>query len=355
VVVLLATASAGAAAGEEASAPPAGPRSSSLALPILFYTPETGTAFGAAVVHTRRNGEAWAEERPSTYQPMLIYTTKHQIISSLDADVYAREGRLHWMVSAGYLDYPDLFYGAGRETPESAEEDFTQEVVQIEAAAEWRFPIGLFMGVQWTYANAAIKETKPGGLLETGAATATGVVSGLGLRAALDTRDRLFWTTSGGYIEAVAEVYDDALASDYDFERYTFDLRRYVGGPARTVLAARCSAGFTNGTAPIQLLPSLGGDTTLRGLYAGRYRDRNRYTLQGEVRRAISGRWSAVTFASYGDVASRVSGFPLAHGKAGGGFGIRWGFDPDEGVNIRLDVGFADGSSATYITLGEAF
>jgi hypothetical protein len=50
-----------------------------------------------------------------------------------------------------------------------------------------------------------------------------------------------------------------------------------------------------------------------------------------------------------------LEAFELSEAKPSGGFGVRYLYNADEGINIRLDFGFAEDSSGFYITAGEAF
>jgi len=52
---------------------------------------------------------------------------------------------------------------------------------------------------------------------------------------------------------------------------------------------------------------------------------------------------------------SDVDNFELGNFKYSVGCGIRYLFSREEGLNLRLDFGFAEGTSGFYITLGEAF
>lgn len=66
-------------------------------------------------------------------------------------------------------------------------------------------------------------------------------------------------------------------------------------------------------------------------------------------------RLGATAFLSTGAVAPRMSGFGSSDTKLAGGWGIRYPLSRSEGLNVRVDFGYGEGSSGTYITLGEAF
>jgi hypothetical protein len=102
--------------------------------PILFYQPETGTGFGASVVYLFTLGEG---TRPgdegrslrSSLSATAIYTTKKQVITSLEADTYPGGGRYRALANVSFVRFPNSFWGIGNDTPESLEESYTPDVV----------------------------------------------------------------------------------------------------------------------------------------------------------------------------------------------------------------------------------
>jgi hypothetical protein len=59
--------------------------------PIIFHSPETKMAGGAAVSYYYRESGSEITSRPSTITPMLIYTQKKQIVSQVGADLYWKD------------------------------------------------------------------------------------------------------------------------------------------------------------------------------------------------------------------------------------------------------------------------
>jgi outer membrane protein assembly factor BamA len=110
-----------------------------------------------------------------------------------------------------------------------------------------------------------------------------------------------------------------------------------------------------NGSAPFHKLAALGGQSMMRGYYEGRYLGNKLLAGQVEYRIPIYWRFGAVAFAGAGDVASTMSRFNLHDLKPSYGFGIRYVFNPDEKLSLRLDFGFGRNTSGVYITAAEAF
>ena len=66
-------------------------------------------------------------------------------------------------------------------------------------------------------------------------------------------------------------------------------------------------------------------------------------------------RFGLVGFLGFGDVSSDVKDFALSDLKHSLGFGLRYFLNPEEKLNIRLDLAYGKDSSGFYITLFEAF
>ena len=111
----------------------------------------------------------------------------------------------------------------------------------------------------------------------------------------------------------------------------------------------------TSGSPPFDQLPELGGDKLLRGYFQGRYRDRALIAFQAEYRWPLFWRVGAAGFVGVGQVADGLSGFRLDRFWPAGGVGIRFLLAEQEGLNVRADFAFGDGSSGFYLAFGEAF
>jgi len=66
-------------------------------------------------------------------------------------------------------------------------------------------------------------------------------------------------------------------------------------------------------------------------------------------------RFGLACFAGFGDVADKTENFRLNKLKYSVGWGIRYVFNVQEKINLRLDFGYTENSSGFYINIGEAF
>ena len=81
----------------------------------------------------------------------------------------------------------------------------------------------------------------------------------------LDTRDDEAEPDEGWYVQARAEFYGGQVESDYEFDRFILDVRRYQPLSFNENLDFRLRLGTSRNALPSQFLFDLGGISTLRG------------------------------------------------------------------------------------------
>jgi hypothetical protein len=332
-------------------------RSGFVLLPILYYTPETKLAGGGLLNYYFRESGSKTSTRPSSVMPSLIYTQNKQIMVELSTYLYWKDEAYYSHGYIGYVKFPDKFYGIGNNTPEDDKEDYTHRFTNIHVSFQKRELSGLYLGIQYEFIHSKLIQVEKGGLLEKGdiLGSVGGIVSGGTFLASWDTRDNIYFPLSGCFHQFSASFFKSVLGSDYDFNRYVLDLRQYFPFFSSHVLALQGYLSSTTGHTPFQMLSLLGDQNMMRGYYQGRYRDKNMIAFQAEYRMPLWWRFGLAGFSGFGDVADRFSNFRLSDFKYSLGAGIRYQINPGEGINVRLDIGFGEGSSGVYVTLNEAF
>ncbi len=326
-------------------------------LPVLYYSPETGIAGGAAVQGSYRSDTADRAARPSSALVDIIYTAKKQIITEIIPDLYFLHSDVNVSGSLRYLNYPDKFFGIGNNTPESAEELYTAKWFGMALDTYRRVWESFSAGPSLYYDHWTLSDVQPNGELSSGRITGTagGTTFGVGAVARWDTRNNIFSPTRGWYLQAMFRSSSRNMLSDFDFTYATVDLRWYTPVSEHSSFAAQAVTTTTAGAPPFYRLAALGGENTMRGYYLGRYRDRKVLACQGEYRFPVLWRIRGAAFAAMGDVASTMSQFNLHDVKFSGGCGLRYVLDDEEGIAIRVDMGFGRQTSGLYITFNEAF
>jgi hypothetical protein len=323
-------------------------------IPILFYTPETGLAGGAAALYLLRDSTS---ARPSSITGDAIYTERKQVILELDGDLYWQKETYRLLSSIVFQRFPNKFFGIGNFTALSNEETYTPESFIVQAVLYRKIVSRYNIGPMIRYESVTMREVSPSGQLASGSIVGSkgGKVSGMGLVANWDSRDNTFAAASGSFYQVTAMLYRQAIGSDFHYSDILLDTRHFFEIIPTQVLAIQAAAEFTGGSVPFQRLVRFGGQNLLRGYFDGRYRDKNGAALQAEYRLPVWWRIGIVGFAGVAQVADQIDHFAMNRFWFAGGIGLRFFWNPKERISLRLDYGIGNNSSGMYITVTEAF
>ena len=326
-------------------------------LPIIFYTPETKIAFGIGGMYNLRASEGGLRSRPSSFRAGVIYTQKKQFIIEFGLDLYPKSEKFHLMGNFSFSKYLDRFYGIGNNTSEDMREDYTSRIARISLNLQKSVLPKLNIGIQYEFEYNKVIEVEEAGELAKGEILGSegGTTSGIGLLINWDTRNNIFFPSSGDFYQLSAILFRSALESDYDFTRCNLDLRKYFPLFSSHVLALQGYLNIITGNPPFQMLSLIGSQNWMRGYYRGRFRDKSMIAFQMEYRMPVWGRFGLVGFVGFGDVADKVSNLEPRNFKYSAGFGLRYLLSRKEKINVRLDIGFGKESSGVYVAVSEAF
>lgn len=367
LALLLCHSTAASAQGDTAAAEAGSPQTASrgntlVPLPVIFYQTETSLGFGATLGYFFQMGtppDANARRQSSVAQLTAIYTLNKQIITSLRTELFPAGGQYRVLGEVAFIRFPTKFWGIGNDTPDSAEEDYTPDLLNLLFEIQAQVATGWYAGIVGQVGRRTLKEVAPGGLLEGGTipgAEDGNLVGGGGLLSR-DTRSSTTYPTSGSYHQLKGMLYNGFFGSSYDFATITLDLRKYLPLGTNHLVAFRGLGIVTPGSPPFDLMPQLGGDVLLRGYFAGRYRDRDLVALQGEYRARVWGRIGATVFGGVGQVSNELADLTFDGLHSSAGVGLRFLLSPEEGLNIRADFGYGFSTKTTgfYLGIGEVF
>jgi hypothetical protein len=163
----------------------------------------------------------------------------------------------------------------------------------------------------------------------------------------------------GGWYRIDVSRFDDRTSGRYTVDRVDTDLRQFVGFLAgRRVLASRLFVSTSDtgpdSVMPFYLMPTLGGNDTLRGFREYRFRGPHAILAQAEYRWEIWSGLDAALFYDAGKVTDRRADLNFKNLERDYGFGFR--FNTNEAVVFRVDAGFGsrDGKHL-YIVFGGVF
>lgn len=333
------------------------PRNVLIPLPVISYAPETKLSLGVSVVYIYRTGNADASSRPSTFGGLGIYTLNSQVLASVGGEHYWDEDRQKFTGGLFYQKFPNDFYGIGNDTDAGFSEGYTDEGASFSADYIREVIPRIRLGGGVSYGGSSITGTEPGELLSGDLipGSSGGQILGAGLSVSYDSRTNISYPRSAGFYRLSWRLYDKVLGGDFDLNKTTLDLRRYFNLGAKRVLAFRGLADFGAGDVPFQVMPALGGDTLMRGYFAGRFRERKLLAVQGEFRGYVWRRFGGAVFGGLGQVAHETGQLGLDRFHYSYGFGLRFLLIEQEGINLRADFGFGSDQSGFYLGFGEAF
>ena len=163
----------------------------------------------------------------------------------------------------------------------------------------------------------------------------------------------------GGWYRAEFSHYDDRDLGLYTFDRVDLDLRQWVSFLSeRRVLFGRVFASTSDAAGgqqvPFFLMPTLGGNDSLRGFRDYRFRGPHALLVQGEYRFEIWSGLDGALFYDAGKVAMRRGDLDFRNLESDYGFGFR--FNTDNGIVVRVDAAFGSNDGKhLWIVFGGTF
>lgn len=163
----------------------------------------------------------------------------------------------------------------------------------------------------------------------------------------------------GGWYRVEYSNHHDQDDGVFSFHRTDVDLRQFIGFLAgRRVIALRGALATTRaaveGNIPFYLMPTLGGNDSLRGFNNYRFRAPHSMLMQAEYRWEIWSGLDAALFYDTGKVAMRRADLNFKHLESDYGFGFR--FNTSQGVVMRIDTAFGSGEGTRlHIVFGGVF
>jgi hypothetical protein len=324
------------------------------ALPVAFFSPETGLAIGGLV-----NANFYLQDsvyRPSTMLLGGAYTLKNQVLLYLPFEFNWGENKFLLKGELGYYRYFYNYYGIGPSFRNEFEL-YTVNFPRFRALGAYRFYGNHYAGIKYNFDNYKIQELVPEGLLETSRVSGYdgSIVSLAGITHIFDSRDYNFSATKGWFITTSLDHNGPTFGSNFNFSRITSDIIKYFTLKGEHILALNLYGGTTFGNAPFQELLLYGGSNKARGYFQGHYRDNALILLQSEYRFQIWKRFGGVVFSSLGNVGPRLDQVGMSTAKWNAGLGLRYLINTDDRLNLRVDYAVGKETGGLYITFGEAF
>jgi hypothetical protein len=327
--------------------------------PFVSYAIETDWVFGLAKYNGFRIRSGDIPDsliQPSSITGLIYYTVNNQYKITANADLMFGQNQYKTTFGFAYFYYPSLYYGLGNDTKVEDERVVLYKTLKLHAKFMYNVTKSWYLGIGYDYINDFQVEfdtiySERDTLLKE----FEGVQSGLELSYTRETRDNRINAKKGSYIFADYQFFTKWLGSKFKYRVLTIDLRKYITPLKFLTIAGQLYSEAATGDVPVQSMAFLGGPDRMRGIYAGRYRDKTSITGQIELRFPLVWIISGVTFASVGQVAPDYRSYYMDGFKLAGGWGLRLMIDSATRSTIRLDFGFSKDQRAIYFGFNEAF
>ncbi|MDZ7879668.1 MAG: BamA/TamA family outer membrane protein [Saprospiraceae bacterium] len=328
-----------------------------IALPIVFYTPDTKIGAGVGGLSTFNFKGDSVGARRSSVTVGLVYTQLKQILVYFPFQLFPKNQKYWLGGEVGYYRYTYNFFGIGNDFSPDYIEKFSSTYPRLRLSATKQIKPYLFVGFRLGYEDFTFTRVDSGGILDKKLVSGArgGRHACFGLQANYDSRDALFSPTKGWVVESYVYQAGAFMGGDFNFRRFFLEASHYISLGKKGVLAFNGSLILSNGDVPFHQMPVIGGTKRLRGYLEGKYSDRNLSVLQAEYRFPLYKRFGAVVFGGFGEVASTPLGWSLANVRYNYGTGLRFMLDPVQRINIRADYGIGYKSKGFYLTIAEAF
>ena len=321
-------------------------------LPVFGVSPEDGVLLGVAALFFRIPEPGAPTDTVSTN---AFYGTAGTFAVNLGTDHRIGERRLGLSTYQRVSIFSSEFYGIGMDA--DSQERF--ETLELRTQGALLFPVKPRLGagpsLMVNYFDT--RETEAGEALASGDIRggdgALGV--GAGVRSIYDTRDSNVYPTQGSYVDLVTLAYPTWLGSSDTFWLGVIDFRHFVSPSPWLVLGGQAKLELSAGDVPFQFLPAIGGGDLMRGVLYGRYRDAVSLAAQIEARFPIVWRFGGTVFFGTGRVAPGIDRLGLDKLAAAAGVGLRFAVNPEQKLNIRVDVAYDGDSPKLYVNFQEAF
>jgi len=325
-------------------------------LPFVFFLPETGFAFGITGISTFRLSGEPMESRPSQVIYSAAYTLKYQVLFYIPYEIYKNNNKIRYKGEVGFYKYFYNYYGIGNNSEDINLENYDVLFPRVDFNYSRSDIKNIFVGGGFKYDHFDITQIDSTGALfrDEPIGYRGGQKMNLLLNAFYDNRDNVFSTSKGIYAELRYEKSLDFLLSDFDYWKYSLDIRYFLPIKKDLVLASQFFLSKASNETPFFDLPYISTPAIARGFSDRRYINYNIINLQSEIRFPIKGKVKGATFLSSTLIPDSLASFTEESARWSYGIGIRYEVNKVEKTRFRLDVAYGDALNI-YLTANEAF
>ena len=175
-----------------------------------------------------------------------------------------------------------------------------------------------------------------------------GTTRSLTLQHVTDTRDNIYFPTSGGRIALTGEI--GGFGADFDYRKADSEDQRYFKAGKNQVWALRGQYGWSDGHISEYARYKVGGQDSLRGYRDDQFRGEHMFLATLEYRFPIVSKVQGAIFTDWGSAWESGLWPDDIHGSVGIGMSLVTPLGP-----IRLDYGRGDDGGRVHFSVGGTF
>jgi hypothetical protein len=202
-----------------------------------------------------------------------------------------------------------------------------------------------FLGTSWLYSRSDVtfKTSLPIEL-----PTVENTISGLSAIGLYENLDYRISPRDGFNFRLEAQFNREAIGSDFDYEKYSWQIRQYFELGEKFTLSWRLDGATTSGDVPFYLEPFV----KLEGIPAMRYQGPTAATVEIRGGYDVRPRWTLLGFTGAGRAADSISDLSSATSRTAYGVGFRYLMAKKLGMRVGLDVAKGPEGTYVYIVMG---
>ncbi len=335
-----------------------------LPLPAVAYAQETGLKVGVTGLYSFYTDRKDPNIKNSSIEASISYTEKKQTSTKIISEIWTKNNDYRLYGELRYQNFPYNFYGIGANTLQADKNLINEKRFRFLAAADKKMFGSYYLGFVTEFEHFKYTDKAPGGFFENSNLYGKegGKYLSFGIEQFIDTRNTNTYTTKGQFAKLSLNYVPNFFGGEnYNGGIIQFNYRYFQPLNNKLVIGFNgIYNSLTSHDAPFYMMQRLGSDQIMRGYYQGRYNDRNYAAVQSELRYRFVPRFGVVVFGGVGSVYG-VSDFNGNNLKPNYGGGLRYFFDLERSLSVRIDYGWGERipgekrQGGVYFSLGEAF
>jgi len=329
-------------------------------IPMVNYNRSFGLLAGAMGSMYYKVNETDTISPSSSTMLIGMYSSSKTYFLAAVQNFYLNEDRWRIKLLGGYGDVFFQFFqeippGIGQDLDDGIWIDFNTKVLFMQTKIQRQIIKNIYGGIEATLSDATttfdIKNPITGENIRSEAQ-----MNMVGYNLLYDSRDNVNFPVEGFFVQFSNNFVREWLGSSNNFERYKISFTHFwdISNNSKSILASRFFGDIAAGDVPFQGENVLGGDD-LRGYSQGKYRARQVYAIQAELRQNLYKKFGMIAFLGVGSAVDAIGDIPNSLLLPSAGVGLRYMMIAKEKINVGIDVGVGRDDWSLTFRIGETF